>query len=305
MSENKSKKKPRARASDAVLESKKLLKRGRKSVKADVRAEVESCREELAASLAKKNADNEIEKGTEKLENLLDKYLSRFRKPAWRESAESIFIAILVALILRSFVLEAFKIPSGSMIPTLAVGDQIFVNKYVFGVRVPFTAKRIVDFSIPDRGDVVVFICPAEPNEDYIKRVIGLPGDKIELRAGRLYLNDEALPREFMGKKTFPDRNQNNGQWDSFEAEVYHETIDGKVHTILQDPSVAFGGGDFGPYKVPEGHLFMMGDNRDHSSDSRYWGPVPLSNVLGRSLFVWWSWGADGFASDRFGTWIN
>jgi len=132
-----------------------------------------------------------MNKAGDKLAAALDKHLAAYRKPAWRESLESIAVAVLVALLLRSFVVEAFKIPSGSMIPTLAIGDQIFVNKLVYGVRVPFTAIRIIDLAMPKRGEVIVFICPVEPHEDYIKRVIGLPGDEIMVRDGVVSINGQ------------------------------------------------------------------------------------------------------------------
>src|SRR5690606_17840366 len=142
-----------------------------------------------------------------------------------RESFEQIAVAVFVALLLRAFIVEAFKIPSGSMIPTLAIGDQIFVNKYIYGVRVPFTAQRIVDFAMPERGEVVVFIVPIEPHEDYIKRVVGLPGDEIEVRRGTIYLNGKAVPRKSLGPVTETDRDQHSGRWLSFEAEAFEETL--------------------------------------------------------------------------------
>ena len=124
----------------------------------------------------------------------------------WRESFQSILIAVLIALMLRSFVVEAFKIPSGSMIPTLAIGDQIFVNKYLYGVRVPFTSIRLVDFDEPQRGEVIVFICPIEPHQDYIKRVIGLPGDEVTVRNNTILINGEPVKRKLVGTREFADR---------------------------------------------------------------------------------------------------
>ena len=222
----------------------------------------------------------------------------------WRESFQSIFIAVLFALMLRSFVVEAFKIPSGSMIPTLSIGDQIFVNKYLYGVRVPFTSIRLVEFSDAKRGEVIVFICPVEPHQDYIKRVIGLPGDEILLRNNHLQINGTPIKRRHIGAREYNDRDLNSDQWSTETAEAYEETIDGTTFTVLQDPARG-GTGNFGPFIVPEGHVFVMGDNRDHSYDSRMWGTVPTESILGRSLFVWWSWGRDGLSSGRLGTWIQ
>ena len=245
-----------------------------------------------------------MRKHGDKLSALLQKHLAGYRKAAWRESFESVAVAVLVALLLRAFVVEAFKIPSGSMIPTLAIGDQIFVNKYIYGVRVPFTAQRIVDFGMPERGEVVVFICPVPPNEDYIKRIVGHPGDEIMVRNSTLYVNGKPAAREPQGRRTFTDRDP-SGQWSTFDAFAYTETLGEHSYTVLQDAMVRATANDFGPYIVPDGHVFAMGDNRDHSFDSRAWGPVPLSNVLGRSLFVWWSWGERGLDTGRLGTWIK
>src|SRR5690606_26586123 len=183
-------------------EAHKLLKRAKQSVPEGVRDEV--LREASEVEKARDKDDlSGMHKHGEKLSSLLGKHLASFRKAPWRESFESIFVAVLVALLLRSFVVEAFKIPSGSMIPTLAIGDQIFVNKYIYGVRVPFTSIRVVDFSMPERGEVVVFRFPRPPHEDYIKRVVGLPGDKIEVVNNVLYVNDEPVPRKSLGRETF------------------------------------------------------------------------------------------------------
>lgn len=295
-----------------LSESHRLLRRARRYVAEDVRSKIEQEAQALKETL--KTADiAAIGNATSRLTGLLDKHLDVYRKPKWRESFESISLAILVALALRSFVVEAFKIPSGSMIPTLAIGDQIFVNKYIYGMRIPFTAIRLIDFAMPKRGEVIVFICPVPPNEDYIKRVIGLPGDEIALRGGALFINGERVGRKELGRVSEWDREGQNGPWYRFDAYAFEETIDGQPHTVLHDANLNFANLDFGPIRVPDGHVFVMGDNRDHSYDSRSWGPVPLSNILGRSLFVWWSWGREGvwfwgeggLNYKRLGTWID
>lgn len=289
------------RAKYTLRESKRLLRRAGKRLpqtsQAQVSASVNAVEEALRSDNTKKLA-----KLVDELAGLTDKYLHLFRKPAWLESVESIVIALAIAMLLRGFMFEAFKIPSGSMIPTLAIGDQIFVNKYIFGIRVPFTPIRIVDFSMPKRGEVVVFICPQPPNDDYIKRVIGLPGDEIRVQGGTVYVNDVAIERKSLGVQEYWDRTP-LGEWYTFSAEAFEEQHGTHTYTVLDDPPNQ--AADHGPTVVPEGHLFMMGDNRDHSYDSRNWGTVPYSNVLGRSTFVWLSFGAKGFASERIGTWID
>jgi signal peptidase I len=294
----------RRAAKRRVAEALKLLRRARKTVSAPAQNEVSQAVQNLRSAVKSPDA-TAIEKAGEVLENLVDKHLASFRRPAWRESLESIGIAVLVALLLRAFVVEPFKIPSGSMIPTLAIGDQIFVNKYVYGIRVPLTSMRLVDFSLPQRGEVIVFICPNPPNEDYIKRVVGLPGDQIAVHNGILYLNGAAVQTEPTGSNEFVDRDPASGRWYTFEAATYTETIDGRAHVVIHDRAVIRSGADFGPAVVPDDTVFVMGDNRDHSFDSRAWGPVPLSSILGRSLFVWWSWGEHGLDFGRLGRWIK
>ncbi|MBC7794380.1 MAG: signal peptidase I [Clostridia bacterium] len=224
-------------------------------------------------------------------------------KTTWRESTKQIVGAILVALLLRSFVVEAFKIPSGSMIPTLHIGDQIFVNKFIYGPRIPFTEIRIMEWAQPKRGEVIVFVIPTESHEDLIKRVIGVPGDTIQVRDGTLLLNGSAVQDEVLGKSTEWDRKLETGIWSQQHSTAITERLDDKTFTVLDDGETR--GDSMGPFTVKPGHVFVMGDNRDRSYDSRFWGQVPMQNVLGRAMFVWWSWGKEGFDAKRLGTWIN
>lgn len=177
------------------------------------------------------------------------------KKSVFREYAEAAIIAVLLALFIRTFVVQAFKIPSGSMEPTLLVGDHILVNKFIYGVKLPFVRKTIIPIHQPRRNDVIVFIYPKDPSKDFIKRVIGLPGDRIEMLGHSIYING----------KLFRDKHG--------------------VYTASPDSSTRFG-----PVMVPQGHIFVMGDNRDHSYDSRFWGFVPLSSVKGKAFIVYWSW---------------
>lgn len=183
------------------------------------------------------------------------------KKGLIREYAEAAVIAILLALFIRTFVVQAFKIPSGSMEPTLLVGDHILVNKFIYGIKIPFINKTIVPISTPERNDVVVFIYPLDKSKDFIKRVIGLPGDTIEIMGHEIYINGRLLedPHGHYG------REGDNG-----------------VPAVEKD--------HFGPITVPANHLFVMGDNRDHSYDSRFWGFVPVESLRGEAFIIYWSW---------------
>lgn len=181
------------------------------------------------------------------------------RKSVIREYAEAIVIAVLLALFIRTFIVQAFKIPSGSMKPTLLVGDHILVNKFIYGVKIPFTDKSLIELSQPKRGDVVVFKYPLDPKKDYIKRVIGLPGDKVELVNKKLLIN---------GRPTADP----------------HASY--SIYGNLRN---------FGPVSVPVDHLFVMGDNRDESSDSRVWGFVPFAYLKGKAFLIYWSWDRSNF----------
>jgi len=177
------------------------------------------------------------------------------KKSVFREYAEAAIIAIILALFIRTFVVQAFKIPSGSMEPTLLVGDHILVNKFIYGVKIPFLRKTLIPIQKPERNDVVVFIYPMDPSKDFIKRVIGIPGDTIEILGRSITING----------KPFVDK---------------HGVYTGGLQV----------NGHFGPVTVPKDHLFVMGDNRDHSYDSRFWGFVPLESVKGEAFIVYWSW---------------
>ena len=191
-------------------------------------------------------------------------------KSTFREYAEAILMALLLALFIRTFIVQAFKIPSGSMIPTLAIGDHILVNKLSYGVRMPFLEKYLVDFGTPARDDVIVFIYPEDRSKDFIKRVVGVAGDNVEVRNKKVFINGKA-------------------------AEDSHAHFEG------YDPQLGgtVNGDNYGPKVVPEGHVFVMGDNRDRSYDSRFWGYVNLSEVRGKAFLIYWSW--DGV--DRWVRW--
>lgn len=290
------------------------------------------------------------------LDEMVDEHLAFARKSTTREYAESIGIAVMIALFLRAFVVEAFKIPSGSMIPTMEIGDHIFVNKFLYGLRIPFTKTRFFEWRKPKRGEVIVFIYPCEPEKDFIKRIVATEGDTVEVRCDILYVNGQAVPvHQAAGEEEcmYWDK-EDNGPWHDRRCSSYVENMGGVEFTTIYSPnrpeleidrrdslrgrySTLLGRHDFplddrphdcsdlrdgvdprppeeraralgrieesapentryhGPcapqrrYVVPKGHVFVMGDNRENSSDSRAWGPVPLENIRGKAMFIWWS----------------
>ncbi len=189
------------------------------------------------------------------------------RKSIFREYAEAILVAVVLALFIRTFVVQAFKIPSGSMKPTLLVGDHILVNKFIYGVKLPFLDTTLIPIAEPKRGDVVVFKFPEDPKKDFIKRVIGVEGDVIEIRNKKVYLNNKPMK-------------------DPYGVHMDPRIIPGRARP--RD--------NFGPITVPPGSLFVMGDNRDNSYDSRFWKFVDLAKVKGKAFLIYWSW--DGPNSD-------
>jgi signal peptidase I len=351
------------------------------------------------------------------LDAMVDEQLAFARKSTFREYAESIGIAVIIAVLLRGFVIEAFKIPSGSMIPTMEIGDHIFVNKFLYGVRIPFVEVKFFQYRKPERGEVIVFERPRDPEErDFIKRIVALAGDSVEVRCGFLYVNGELVERQLItATYSYWDGDENSERWGERKSSLYREVFGdtrfetlysstrpddearlasggaeaeraashlanrgdfpsmndpdclrtgphGAVPSIDDAPEVCFpehelvlrpsplepreqkkeepqydplprsiprcaaegrADGDLGCYDasppdperpgqaacaqqwryiVPEGHVFAMGDNRDNSSDSRRWGPVPLENIKGKALFIWWSNnGKVGVQWDRIG----
>lgn len=211
---------------------------------------------------------------------------SKPHKSIFREYVEAIVIAVFIALCLRAFVIEAFKIPTGSMIPTLKIGDHIFVNKFIYGLRIPYTKIRFFEFKTPKRGDIAVFIFPLDNSKDYIKRVIGLPGDAIEIKEGILYINGEAIEKTPQSDRLILADIKEEDKFDLFKEKtggVEHYT----QYFRYDEPQ------NYGPRTVPENKLFVMGDNRNRSYDSRGWGFVPMANIKGKALFVWLSLNSD------------
>lgn len=218
-----------------------------------------------------------------------------FKEPWYVEYSKSFFPVLLIVLLLRSFVAEPFRIPSGSMMPTLLVGDFILVNKFAYGIRLPVLGTKIFEVGEPQRGDVAVFKFPRNPADDYIKRVVGLPGDHIAYFNKALYINGKEMAQKpagiykGIGSGSVMDR-----------VTVNNEVLDGVNHQILIDENrtnIEF------EYVVPQGHYFVLGDNRDNSNDSRYWGAVPEDNLVGKAFIIWLNWDLSGgvFDTSRIG----
>ena len=188
------------------------------------------------------------------------------KKGALRENIEAIVVAVILALFIRTFVVQAFKIPSGSMKDTLLIGDHILVNKFTYGIKAPFIKKTLIDIHDPQQGDIIVFEFPEDPSKDFIKRVIGTPGDTIEIHNKKLFVNGSQITN-------------NHG--------IYK---DPKIYPARTQPR-----DNLGPITVPEGKLFVMGDNRDFSYDSRFWGFVDLVAVKGKAFIIYWSWDKENF----------
>jgi signal peptidase I len=213
--------------------------------------------------------------------------------------ARSFFPIFLIVLLLRSFLVEPFRIPSGSMMPTLLIGDFILVNKYDYGIRLPVLNSRVVELGSPERGDVIVFRYPEDPSIPYIKRVVGVPGDTIEYRNKVLYINGEELRQD--NKGTYIGVGAGTNQTGTL---VRSEVLNGVEHEILIDPRRP---AQRVENTVPEGHYFVLGDNRDNSKDSRFWGFVPDENLIGRAFMIWMNWDSKngGIAWSRIGDFIE
>ena len=208
------------------------------------------------------------------------------REPVLVEYARAFFPVILVVFLLRSFLVEPFRIPSGSMLPNLLIGDFILVNKYAYGLRLPVANLKVVDIGSPRRGDVMVFRFPGDPSLNYIKRVIGLPGDHIVYRDKKLYVNGVLMEQTYLDDYIYTE-GRDHTKPATIHARRLQENLEGKELAILVNEDSDHDPRDI---TVPAGQYFVMGDNRDRSNDSRYWGTVPEQNVVGKAFLIWFSW---------------
>ncbi|MBI2307565.1 MAG: signal peptidase I [Rhodocyclales bacterium] len=218
------------------------------------------------------------------------------KDPWWVEYGAGFFPVILIVFVLRSFIVEPFKIPSGSMIPTLLVGDFILVNKYTYGIRLPVINKKVIDLGKPQRGDVMVFRYPEDPSLDYIKRVVGLPGDKVAYQNKRLTINGEPVALSKAADYLHPERLYYSKQYVEKLGEVEHRILNDEDAPSFINDAALFPHRENCLYNnagvictVPAGHYFMVGDNRDNSRDSRVWGFVPDENIVGKAFFIWFN----------------
>ncbi len=288
-----------------VEESERLGERFARKVGAEALAALDAEREALGASMgAVPFGLDEFRAHRDALRGTVERLFAPYRKGETREYVEQIVIALGLALGLRSFVVEAFKIPSGSMIPTLRVGDHIFVDKLRYGPLLPFGKGRLYARMPPARGDVVVFGFPERPDEDFIKRVIGHPGDVIEVFDGHPRINGWDVPHCRAGTFTY---SESDDVWGRHEGELDVEFLGENSYLVLHDRA-ALGAADHqGPFTVKPGEFFVMGDNRNNSHDSRLWfagrgGGVPFDLLKGHALFVWFSASSRGFDASRIGT---
>ena len=227
-----------------------------------------------------------------RMDRSVQKSIESPREPVIVEYSRSLFPVLLIVLVFRSFLFEPFKIPSGSMIPTLLVGDFIVVNKFSYGVRLPVLNKKVINTGAPQRGDVVVFRYPEDPSVNFIKRAVGLPGDTITYRDKQLFINGEKVTKKRLGHFESSDIKCTTPAAD---AALFNEQLGDINHMVLlHDRSRSRNG----QWIVPEGHYFMMGDNRDRSNDSRGWGFVPEENLLGRAVGIWLNFDFDKGCAD-------
>jgi signal peptidase I len=325
--------KAKKRAKLAIRECEDILARHGARIDPAAKGEVDAALEAVKVTLLGRDV-LAIYDALKALDAAGNRHLGKYKKSSWREVFESVGVAVLIALALRTFVVEAFTIPSGSMIPTLAVGDFLFVNKLSYGVRIPFADKMVTQWDSPGQGDVIVFVFPCDTSVDYIKRVVALPGQSIdiardgvvtvdgqvmgELPVGAMadYRDFEPRPDSAAESPVSPggeiykfdarlgeQRFQTLHKADALGAASWSEFVAGRAtqswesrnrKQYCSDGTGAFTEAAFLdirlPWKVPEGHVFVMGDNRDNSLDSRFWGFVPMGNIKGKAMFIWLSW---------------
>lgn len=280
----------RRKARQVYSETKNLYENNLSKVQPEIARLI---KEKLAhTELAISNGNlSEIKSTTDQLASITKEHLSKFGKSKLRQNVEALLFAVVLALVIRTFIVQPFKIPSGSMIPTLLVGDHLLVSKFIYGTKIPFSDKVILPLREIKHGDVIVFRYPNNEHEPsktglhYIKRVVGLPGDKVDVDGRNLVINGEEVPLTFVG--AYQDERFGT------KYDKYQEDLLGKKHIVIYEQGREYTQRGNLPVIVPPGHVFVMGDNRDNSQDSRFWGFVPIHDIEGEAFITHWSWDFD------------
>ena len=280
------------KSQELLNSTKSILKANKTDISPDIRNIFNERLNELEKAL-ESNDPEQINGSYNSLKNLFDQNLSGYSKSKLRQNVEAIIIALCLALLIRTFIVQPFKIPSGSMIPTLLIGDHLLVNKFIYGTKIPFTNIRVLPVEDIERGDVVVFKFPGNDSVNkglhYIKRAIGLPGDVIDIEGRDVIINGKKVKQVYEGSYDYYE------QGTEVSTDKYIDTLSENIFDVIYKKSsvnTTKGKTNF-PITVPDGHIFVLGDNRDNSYDSRFWGFVPINNISGKAFLIHWSWNFD------------
>jgi len=282
----------RKNSQDLLNSTKSIIKANKNNINLDTRNIINERIKLLEESL-ELNDKERIESSYSSLKKFYKQNLSQYSKSKLRQNVEAIVIALCLALLIRTFIVQPFKIPSGSMIPTLLVGDHLLVNKFIYGTKIPFMDVRIFPVEDIKRGDVIVFIFPGNDSVNkgvhYIKRAIGLPGDEVNIEGRDVYINGEKIKQVYEGNYKYFE------QGTEVTTDRYIDTLSENIfHVIYKKSSINTTKGKTNfPITIPEGNIFVLGDNRDNSYDSRFWGFVPIESISGKAFLIHWSWNFD------------
>jgi len=282
----------RKNCQDLLNSTKSIIKANKNDISLDTRNIINERIKLLEESL-ELNDQERIISSYSSLKNLYEQNLSQYSKSKLRQNVEAIVIALCLALLIRTFIVQPFKIPSGSMIPTLLIGDHLLVNKFIYGTKMPFMDIRIFPVEDIKRGDVIVFEFPGNDSVNkgvhYIKRAIGLPGDEVNIEGRDVYINGEKIKQVYEGNYKYFE------QGTEVTTDKYIDTLSENIFDVIYKKSsinTTKGKTNF-PITIPEGNIFVLGDNRDNSYDSRFWGFVPINNISGKAFLIHWSWNFD------------